>query len=433
MSEQLFIILITTAGIIILMLLFCLYLYSRERKEKLKVIKDLRQEKERNKKHIDDLDSLFSMLNRFQEVGLMYSSKKDIKVLCDLIVDYTTELLDTDMGSIMLLNKATNMLEIISAKGLPKDIVKNTKMSISEGIAGKVARNGSAIYCEDIEKDVRFMRSSRLKYPTKAFVSVPLKVKEKVIGVINVNCRNECRKFNSRDIKIISIIADQAAVAIGNIQLYSDIKEMYLGTIQTLAEAIDAKDSYTRGHAERVTMYAVEIAREMQLSRQLIKNIEFASLIHDIGKIGVKDCVLTKPGKLSESEYEEIKQHPQTGEQILAPIEFLTNIAPLILYHHEQYNGAGYPEGIRGEEIPVGARIINVADAFEAMISERPYSKGMTVEEAIEELKDGAGTQFDPDVVDAFIRVLKRKENKEIYGYYKDKEESKQKSKENSR
>jgi HD-GYP domain-containing protein (c-di-GMP phosphodiesterase class II) len=386
-----------------------LLLYRKEKKNSNALIEKLEEERVENKKYIDELDNLLSMLAHFQEIGMKYADIEDIKDICNLIVEYATDLLDTKMGSLMLINKNTNLLEIVAARGLSKEVVKATKIHMGEGIAGVVAREGKSIYCEDIDNDVRFMRHTRVKYTSKSFIAVPLKIKNKVIGVINVNSKRKRQQFNERDVKLLDILADQAAVAIDNIQLYKNMKGMYVGTIKMLAKAIDAKDPFTKGHSERVTEFAVEIAKEMQLPEKLIRNVEFAALIHDIGKIGVKDSVLAKPSRLSDSEYEMIKKHPVIGEQIIAPIEFLTNIAPLVLYHHEHFDGSGYLEGLKGDEIPIGARILIVADSFEAMISDRPYSKSMTQKQAIQELKDNSGSQFDPQVVEAFLRVIERK------------------------
>jgi len=209
-----------------------------------------------------------------QEMGMKYADVEDMKDICSLIVEYATDLLDTKMGSLMLVNKSTNMLEIIAAKGLSREVIKTTKIHVGEGIAGIVAREGKSIYCEDIEKDVRFMRNSKVKYSSKSFIAVPLKVKNRVIGVLNVNSKRKGKQFSQKDIKLLEILADQAAVAIENIQLYRDMKGMYIGTIKTLAKAIDAKDPYTKGHSEKVTQYAVEIAKEMKLPEKLIKNID---------------------------------------------------------------------------------------------------------------------------------------------------------------
>ncbi len=383
-------------------------MYSKEKKLHRGLIQSLKDEKEKSAKYIEDLDGLLFMLTQFQEMGMAYRKAEDLAHLCELIVEYATDLANTDIGSLMLIDKTTNRLGIKAAKGLSEEVVNMTSMEIGEGIAGRVAQEGKPIYCENIEEDVRFMRDSQMKYGSKSFMSFPLKVKNKVIGVLNINKKTAGEKFRERDRRLLSILADQAAIAIENIQLYEDMKHMYLGTIQTLAKAIDARDPYTKGHTARVTKYAVEIAREMQLPYKLIRNIEIASLIHDIGKIGIKDNVLLKPGHLSDSEYEKIKKHPRIGEQIIAPIEFLTNVAPLVLYHHERYDGNGYLEGLKAEEIPIGARIIHVADAFEAMTSNRPYSSGISKAKAVAELKTHNGRQFDPKVVKAFLRILAR-------------------------
>ncbi len=403
---------------ILLLLITGLILYVQEKKKNAHLIGEIEEGRRESKKYVDDLDSLFMMLTRFHEIGMKYADIDNMRDICSLIVEYATDMLDTKMGSLMLINKNTNMLEIVAARGLSPKVMQTTNVHVGEGIAGMVAREGKTIYCEDIENDVRFMRNSKIRYSTKSFVAVPLKIKNKIIGVLNVNSKRKDKLFSRRDIKLLDILADQAAVAIENIQLYRDLKNMYVGTIKTLAKAIDAKDPFTKGHSEMVMHYSVAIANELNLSEKLVRNIEFAALIHDIGKIGIKDSVLGKPSRLSESEYELIKKHPIIGEQIIAPVEFLTNVAPLVLYHHEHYDGNGYLEGLKGEEIPIGARILNAADSYEAMISDRPYSKSMTKNEAIEELKDKSGRQFDPKVVEAFLKILEQEEEKELKNFY---------------
>ncbi len=406
-------ILLIVLSLSVVLLFVAILQLMREKRHNLYLIDSLKRERERNRSYIEDLDNLLALLTRFQELGMAHTKVDDLENFCKLIVDYSTELLNTKMGSLMLIKKATNELEIVAARGLSDDVVDHTHMNIGEGISGRVAQEGKPIFCENIERDVRFMRHSKEKYASNSFITVPLKVKQKVIGVLNVNSKKTGRKFNQRDMRMLSILGDQAAVAIENIQLYNDLKEMYLGTIQTLAQAIDEKDPYSKGHTKRVAEYAVQIAKKMNLPQKLVRNIEYAALIHDIGKIGIKDSVLNKPARLSDAEYETIKKHPRIGERILAPVEFLTNVAPLVLYHHEHYDGNGYMEGLKGEEIPVGARILNAADSYEAMTSNRPYSKGMSKEKAIEELKDKSGSQFDPAVINAFLNILEENDPSE--------------------
>jgi len=190
-------------------------------------------------------------------------------------------------------------------------------------------------------------------------------------------------------------------------RLYEDLRSTYMRTIKVLAHAIDARDHYTHSHSENVAKYAGIIAEEMQLSVEQIEMIREACELHDLGKIGVEDSILGKPSALTDKEWENIRRHPEIGAQILEPLTFLGGVIDLVKQHHERYDGKGYPQGLKGEEILLGARIINLADAYEAMRSARSYRKEpFTKEKAVEEIKKNSGTQFDPKVVEAFLKVV---------------------------
>ncbi|MDO8662083.1 MAG: HD domain-containing protein [Candidatus Omnitrophota bacterium] len=190
-------------------------------------------------------------------------------------------------------------------------------------------------------------------------------------------------------------------------RLYEDLRSTYMRTIKVLAQAIDARDHYTHSHSESVAKYATIISSEMGLSAKEIETIRQACELHDLGKIGVEDCILTKATSLNEEEWKQIRRHPQIAAQILEPLTFLNDVIDLIRQHHEHFDGSGYPEGRRGADILLGARIIHLADAYEAMRSARSYRKiPLTKEAAVEEIKKHSGTQFDPKVVEAFLKVL---------------------------
>jgi putative nucleotidyltransferase with HDIG domain len=191
-------------------------------------------------------------------------------------------------------------------------------------------------------------------------------------------------------------------------ELYTKMRKVYLDTIRALAAAIDAKDPYTKGHSERVAATSVVLAQELNLSDQDIENIEYTALLHDIGKIGIEDSILGKKGSLTSQEFDKIKEHTIMGANIIEPVDFLKNSYWAIYHHHEKYNGQGYPDGIKSEDIPILARIIAVADAYDAMSSDRPYRKKLDKDKILKELKDQSGKQFDPKVVKVLISVLDR-------------------------
>jgi response regulator RpfG family c-di-GMP phosphodiesterase len=211
---------------------------------------------------------------------------------------------------------------------------------------------------------------------------------------------------------------------------HQQLRTAYVQTIRALSEAVDAKDAYTRGHSERVGVYASKIAREMNFSKEVIERVYIAGLLHDVGKIGVRDAVITKPERLTPAEYEEIKAHPEIGYRILEPVEFLRDVAPCVRHHHEWYDGSnrGYPDRLGGEQIPLPSRIILVADTVEAMTSDRPYRKALSLEAVVSEIDKYTGTQFDPKVTEAFLRLLEREgesfikkgEKFDIYSFIQD-------------
>jgi response regulator RpfG family c-di-GMP phosphodiesterase len=187
-----------------------------------------------------------------------------------------------------------------------------------------------------------------------------------------------------------------------------ELRTAYIQTIRALAEAIDAKDAYTRGHSERVAVYSSRLGHEMGLRKELIERIYFAGLLHDVGKIGIPDAIITKPSRLNHEEYEEIKKHPEIGAKILEPVEFLHSIVPCVRHHHEWFDGSqsGYPSRLAGDQIPLPSRVIVVADTVEAMTSDRPYRKALPIDVVVTELHKYSGSQFDPVVVDAFLKLL---------------------------
>jgi response regulator RpfG family c-di-GMP phosphodiesterase len=236
-----------------------------------------------------------------------------------------------------------------------------------------------------------------------SFISIPMRIRDKVIGFVSAYTFSRGYKLTEGQRKMLSVIASRAAASIENARLYENLKRTFTQTIQGLARALEASDPYTRGHSDRVTNYSRLAACGLDLADGEVEIITNAALLHDIGKIGIQNDKLNKPGKLTPEEYEMFKLHPVYGKTILEPIRFLADLVPCVYYHHEQWDGSGYPDGLRAYEIPLGARVISVADAYDAMTSDRAYRRALPHEIALAELRRCAGTQFDAVVVGVFL------------------------------
>jgi HD-GYP domain-containing protein (c-di-GMP phosphodiesterase class II) len=211
--------------------------------------------------------------------------------------------------------------------------------------------------------------------------------------------------FSPRTMRLFAGIAHQARLAIQNAGAYDNLEETFFSTVEALANALEANDEYTSSHARWITDMALEVGRELDLDVSSLKRLELGALFHDIGKIGIPSAILLKPGPLTKRERTIMETHPELGERILAPIARLESVRPIVRHCHERWDGKGYPDAIAGGEIPIESRVIFVCDAFHAMTTDRPYRSAMSFDEARKELEGGAGTQFDPEVVAAFLRL----------------------------
>jgi putative nucleotidyltransferase with HDIG domain len=346
-------------------------------------------------------------LELVNELGKALNSSLDLDSVLDYIITTGSSILEAKTGSVMLYDKESGALKIVAHKGLEDSVVRKVAFRPGQGIAGAVAASLKAELIADVTRDPRYvsMGEQRLAY---SMICAPIVHKERLVGVINFERPIAFGKpFALEDLALLSTLAGQAAMAIENAALYRNLIQVHFETIQSLAAALDAKDAYTLGHSRRVSRDAVRLAQRLSLPPRKIETIRHAALLHDIGKIGVKDAVLLKPGPLDAEEARHIQRHPALGAAILQSVEHFKEIAQIVRHHHERFDGTGYPGRLTGADIPLGSRIVTITDAFDAMITTRPYRAGMPVEEAVRELVRHKGTQFDAQLVDVFVDLIK--------------------------
>lgn len=249
------------------------------------------------------------------------------------------------------------------------------------------------------------------KNGSKSFLILPVFLREKVSAIIAFGQSDQMAQ-SEEDLNLARQMADQVAVALANSSLIEELNRLNWGTLKALARTVDAKSSWTAGHSERVAEMALKIGKALNINDTLLVNLQRAAFLHDIGKIGVPVSILDKPGKLNDEEFSAIKAHPQIGARILEPIKAYDEIIPMVLQHHESFNGRGYPHKLSGNAISLGARILAVADVFDALKSDRPYRSGMPFEQVMEIITKEAGHQFDPEVVKALLSVLEWQDEK---------------------
>ena len=340
----------------------------------------------------------FRELEALQDVGLSLNSSIDVPKTLRQVLDHACDLLEAENASVMLVEPDGKHLKIHIARGLPAEVIKRTRVKLGERISGRVALYGIPCHLSG-KNDKGDIKGASL--------SVPLKVDNKIIGVLNVRCKGIIKEFTKDDIDLATRLASMSAAAITNAKLHDELQQLHIESITALANSIDARDPYTRGHSERVAEYSVQIGKFLNFSAEELWQIRNAALLHDIGKIRIADKILKKPGGLTDDEYEEMKRHPVYGAGIMMPVKSFRPLITYILHHHEHYDGNGYPDRIRGDDIPLCARIISIADSFDAMTSNRPYRGCINAEIAISELVAKKGSQFDPYLVNIFLKIYR--------------------------
>jgi signal transduction histidine kinase/HD-GYP domain-containing protein (c-di-GMP phosphodiesterase class II) len=337
-------------------------------------------------------------------IAEIVDAKEQLHEMLELIVKMIAELLSVKVVSLMLLDKSRSQLFIKMSYGLDEWIVENTRVNLGEGIAGKVAETGEPLFIHNIEENEVYSCPNNPQYETVSLLSVPLVVNDIIVGVINVNNKTSGEPFGPDDLNLMKSFSDRISRALERVRIVEDSHAFLEDTIEAFRRMLDIQSKTKM--IETAVDFAVKVSRKLGLQEKDVSVVQYVASVHDIGMTEISDEILNKALHLTDEEMQTIRRHPQRGAELIRPLEFVELVSNIILYHHERIDGAGYPMGLKGEEIPVGARILAVIDAFQSMTMGRPYKKRRAVDEAASELVDHAGRQFDPEVVEAFLVVL---------------------------
>lgn len=343
------------------------------------------------------------------------TSTFDHNLLLPSILDVIVNILGIKTASIILYSLEKEECEITFAMGIDETKRRQAIFSKTKGLLKWFCEDKKMLLKDNLRLDPKFENvfqgiEDDLE-KVDAILAIPFVGKEGLIGVLCLGEKNSLLPYNDEDIVFLNTLCDGTTVALENALLYEKKLKYFLNTIMALVFAIEAKDKYTKGHCENVGRYAAMVAQSLGLSPQEIENIKIGGYLHDIGKIGIDERILLKPGRLTPEEFEHIKKHPEIGVKILEAINLSTEIVNAVKYHHERISGNGYPENLTQDGIPplpLAASIIGIVDSYDAMISNRPYRKAFSQKEAIEELKTGSGKLYDPKIVEVFINLLEK-------------------------
>ena len=353
-----------------------------------------------------------SHLAALREIDLAITTSFDLRRNLRTVLEHVTSQLGVDAADVLLLNKRSGLLEFAAGRGFRNSEIERSSLHLGEGTAGSSALENKLVYLADLREDHSFVRSALVNGEGfVAYYCTPLTARGQVRGVIEVFHRGPLEK-DQEWIDFFNALAGQTAIAVEVSSLFdslqrsaNDVTLAYDATIEGWSRALDLRDKETEGHTQRVTDLTVRLARAYGMSDDELVQIRWGGLLHDIGKMGVPDAILLKPGPLTDEEWVSMKRHPTFAFEMLSPIRYLRNALDIPYCHHEKWDGTGYPRGLKGEQIPIAARLFAVVDVWDALRSDRPYRPGWSEEKVRDHIKGLSGTHFDPEAVRLFMQV----------------------------
>jgi PAS domain S-box-containing protein/putative nucleotidyltransferase with HDIG domain len=369
-----------------------------------------------NARLFEDSRQRLERLASLHRIDISIASSLDIQVTLNVILEQVITRLNVDAGDFLLFNPVTNILHYSVGVGFRTDALKHTHLKLGHGYAGQAALERRSIFVQDLaEQNLEFNLSPLfLEEKFISYYAVPLLAKGSVKGVLEIFLRSQLNP-DREWIEFLDSLAGQAAIAVESAALFDglqrrniDLSLAYETTLEGWSRALDLRDKETEGHTQRVTQLTLRLAREMKMSDEELVHARRGALLHDIGKMGVPDSILHKPGALTDEEWEVMRKHPTYAFELLAPIAFLKPAVDIPYCHHEKWDGSGYPRGLRAEQIPLAARIFAVVDVWDALISDRPYRKAWRKARALKYIREQTGLHFDPQVVEVFLNIIER-------------------------
>ena len=353
-------------------------------------------------------------LSILRSIDLAIASGLDLHLLLSMLLDRVMALMHVDAATILLWNGKTNLLEFSAGKGFHSNILQYTRLKIGEGFAGRVALEREMVHVPDLGKERMDFDRSPL-FAQENFVTywgVPLMAKGRVLGVLEMFHRSPLKP--DKDLQnFLVMVAGQAAIAIDSAMMFSELQRSnvelslaYDSTIEGLSRALDLRDKETKEHTFRVTDITVKLATRLGVKQSELIHVRRGAILHDIGKVAIPDQILFKPGPLAEEEWDIMRRHPDIAVELLSPVTYLEPALEIPHWHHDKWDGSGYPDGLRQEDIPFAARLFALADVYDALTSNRPYRSAWSKWDAVEFIQDQVGTHFDPRIVPEFLDLI---------------------------